>query len=607
VSEKVLHIASDLTLDAQEFLSAATGIVGKRGRGKSGAVKRIMEELHRVHLPFVVFDPAGIHWAVRSSGDGKKPGLSGIVVIGGAHADIRLDRRAGAMVARNVVEANVSCVIDFKSEPHAAYREFIRDFSEELFRIENAPPRVVIIEEAPRLVPQKLYPGMQECYAAVEKLVSQGRNEGVGVVLVGQRVATMSKDVLSEVDILMIFGLVSKHDRRAVADWVETHDDDEKLAEFDSGLPGLQRQECWVWAPELGIFRKIRVLPFHTLHGDKTHLRKLGLLEAKPVVTDVTTVLAKLGKQMELLSKEKTEVARIPRLEAEIRRLTAELARRTVPGPSRDGTSAADTKKAVDAATAPLRSEREAYRRALTEANTRLRKWNAMAASAWDAISKYRGEGGPVDLPGTVGGTAGTPPAPRTVISERSRPTPKPAMPLPSTPQHYPEPPAVPEDDGGVHLKAGAVRMLRELASRHPLTLTYAQLATLAGFTPSGGTAGTYFSVLKRAGYLAEDGAGNVSVTEEGRAFLGADVPPAPSSHAEVMARWAKVLKAGTYKMLETVVARHPEPISREDLGAESGFAVTGGTFGTYLGILARNGLVEVDGPTVKAAGILWP
>jgi hypothetical protein len=40
--------------------------------------------------------------------------------------------------------------------------------------------------------------------------------------------------------------------------------------------------------------------------------------------------------------------------------------------------------------------------------------------------------------------------------------------------------------------------MLETLARRYPLRVTRAQLGTLAGFTPSGGTFATYFGTLKR-------------------------------------------------------------------------------------------------------------
>src|SRR4030042_1043738 len=129
-----VRISEDLELNAEDFMESAIGVIGKRGGGKSGGVKVIMEELVRVGLPFVAFDPVGIMWGIKSSLDGKSEGFP-VLVIGGSHGDIKLDRRAGAQVAVAVVQANVSCVIDFSEEPKAAYREFVRDFSHKLFAV----------------------------------------------------------------------------------------------------------------------------------------------------------------------------------------------------------------------------------------------------------------------------------------------------------------------------------------------------------------------------------------------------------------------------------------------------------------------------------------
>src|SRR3972149_5472203 len=84
-----------LALPAEETVEAAIGIIGKRGRGKSGAVKVLMEELVKAKLPFVMFDPVGIAWGLRSSLDGSAPSGAHVLVVGGAHGDVRLERRGG--------------------------------------------------------------------------------------------------------------------------------------------------------------------------------------------------------------------------------------------------------------------------------------------------------------------------------------------------------------------------------------------------------------------------------------------------------------------------------------------------------------------------------
>ncbi len=587
---KTIELSKDLKLPAEDLLESAIGVIGKRGRGKSGGVKVLMEELVGAGLPFVALDPVGVMWGLRSSLDGSGPGLP-VLVVGGSHGDLRLERRAGAEIARAVVQANVSCIVDFSEEPKAAYREFVRDFSHELFRV-NDTPRIVIVEEAPELVPQKLRPDMADVFEAVERLVSRGRNKGIGVVLVSQRAATINKDVLTQVDALLIFGLAAPQDRKALGEWVESHGGEKQTALFGEGLAELPRQEAWFWAPEAfgGVFKQVRIRDFRTFHPDKTHLRRAGLLKAKPVTTDVTAIVSKLGAQMDRLAKAKTDVASVTKLQAELARVRQrdeqlERAVQDLRGKlaSRPA-SAAELRRAVDEATSGLRkeiSETRAQLKRSTAAVARARTIAKTLAEALDAgalgedvLRMQKAESRPAPAP---------------------RPIPRPAVSLV---------PAEPSLEGAPDLKAGAVRMLRELASRHPLTLTRAQLGTLARFTPSGGTFGTYFSRLKGFGLLEEDASGNVRVTPAGLEFVG-EVPSAPTSPEEALAMWKRNLKKGAAAMLQAVVDAGPDGISKEELAERTGFTMTGGTYGTYLSILQRNGLVEVRGEQVHATEML--
>lgn len=580
---RVLEISPDLRLPAEDALESAIGIIGKRGRGKSGLVKVLMEELVRVRLPFVAFDPVGVMWGLRSSPDGSEPGLP-VLVVGGSHGDLRLDRRAGAEIAKAVVQANVSCIVDFSEESKRVYREFVRDFCHTLFAI-NDTPRAVVLEEAPELVPQRLRPDLAETFEAVERLVSRGRNRGLGVVLVSQRAATIAKDVLTQVDALFVFGLVSPQDRKALKEWVEAHDEGGKLEEFERGIAALGRQEAWFWAPEAfgGAFRRIRVRDFRTFHPDKTHLRRMRLLESKPVTEDVSSIVSSLGKQLERLSREKEDAASGSRLRVQVRRLERQLEaersspRRAEGGAERDRAN----RRAVEEARAPLLREISALRE-------QVRRTASVAGQVRKAMRILAPVAGMDPLPRPPAAT----PSPRPEVPSR------PAAPAGSAP------PVV--DGGESHLRAGAVRILRELGRRSPMTLTRAQLGTLAGFTPSGGTFQTYYSQLRRLGYLEDDGSGRIRVTEAGLDFVG-EIPPAPTTHEETVEMWKRNLRAGAGRMLQAVVDLYPESISKQELAEQAGFAASGGTYQTYLSILRRNGLVRVQGDEVTATEVLFP
>ena len=146
--------------------------------------------------------------------------------------------------------------------------------------------------------------------------------------------------------------------------------------------------------------------------------------------------------------------------------------------------------------------------------------------------------------------------------------------------------------------------MLVVLVQAHPVRRTRAQLATLAGFTASGGTFQNYFGKLRRLGLVEERGDG-VAPTDLGLAAVG-EVSPAPQSSAEIVAMWKQRLLRGEAKMLDVLVESYPGWMSRDDLGEAAGFTASGGTFQNYLGTLRRNGLVEVEERQTRASPSLF-
>jgi hypothetical protein len=586
---KSLQISPNLSLPAEDFLESAMGIIGKRGRGKTGCVKVIMEELFKVKLPFIAFDPVGVMWGLRSSIDGTGVGLP-VLIIGGSHGDLRLDRRAGAEVAKAIVQANISCIIDFSEEPKAVYREFVRDFAHMLFKI-NDTPRMVIIEEAPELVPQRLRPEMGEVFEAVERLVSRGRNKGIGVILVSQRAATLNKDVMTQIDSLLVFGLTSPQDRKALKEWVEGKDDEHSINQFDEGIAGLKNQEAWFWSPEAfgGQFKKIRVRNFTTFHPDKTHLRRQGLLERKPVTTDVTGIVASLNVQLSNLSKEKTDISTIPKLKKRIEGLEAELSVLK----NREGNStynAGHLQKVLNDTQKNAIQFKNLYESEVKERRRLGEEMKELSENFTELATKMLKKSGSVVLPPhqTVSvGTVNLAGEKRTVtVTNRE------------------ENPVRIITDPSEQIRSGEMRILKTLTMRHPLRLTRVQLGTLSGFKASGGTFRTYFNDMKRRGFLLENN-GSVSVTQEGLDFAG-EIPKQPSGHEEIMAMWKNNLRRGEGIMLEEVARVHPDSISRGELAEKTNFTALGGTFRTYLGVLRRNGLITVDGDDIRANDILF-
>ncbi len=273
-----------------DVLTHTMAILAKKGAGKSYAAGVIEEEFCKAGLPFVVLDPVGVHWGIRSTADGKRSGFP-VVVFGGEHGDVPLARYMGVAVAQAIVDDNISAIIDLTELSKGAWREFVADFCRELYR-RNKTPRHVFIEEATEFVPQTRRPELQVAYEAVERLVRMGRNRGLGSTLISQRSAQIAKDVLTQIDILIAMRTVGPQDRKALLDMFEgvlEEDQLPALATFKSKIASLPDGVAWVWSPEyLKAFQTVEIRERETYHAGATpSFEAVRVKQAKP---DVTTL-----------------------------------------------------------------------------------------------------------------------------------------------------------------------------------------------------------------------------------------------------------------------------------------------------------------------------
>jgi len=600
---KMINLADGLSLNAEDLIESAIGVIGKRGRGKSGAVKVLMEELIRVRLPFVAFDPVGIMWGLRSSLDGKGPGLP-VLVIGGAHGDVRLDRRAGATVARAIVQANVSCIIDFSEEPRAAYREFVRDFLHELFKI-NDTSRMVIIEETPELAPQRLRPDLYDVYEAVERIVLRGRNKGIGVTLVSQRAATINKDVLTQVDALLVFGVTSPQDRKALKEWVEAKGDTGRLEQFENGIAGLKRQEAWFWSPEAfdGMFKQVRIHNFKTFHPDKTHLRREGLLEQKPVTTDVSEIVSKLGSQLERFRKEKDELALIPKLQGKIRQLEKdnELMHAQLPLKFKQDPVAdinARIKHAVAEAKAPLIEEVKQLRGVVHQFQGRemaIRKALQKYIESPPNVPQIQTEEPKSSAYRSYATDTKTLPTIRTTAREKVTVSFKQGA----------------EENGEFRITRGHEKIISALTSLHSIGIAKpkkSQVALWAGYSPTSGGYFNYLGQLRSAGFIDYGDSATMFLTKDGTSYAGTmkEPPHIPNTVEELQEQVFRMIGESKSRILKVLIAADRNPISKPELAEQAGYSPTSGGYYNYLGNLRTMGLIEYVGGGVRAADILF-
>jgi len=554
-----LRISEHLNLP-DTIVTETVAMLAKRGMGKSNAAVVMAEEFTSAGFQWVAIDPKGDWWGVRSSTDGKGPGLS-VPIFGGRHADVPLESTAGALMANLVVERGLTCILDVSLFSKTEQIKFVTDFAETLFRAIGDDPRPLhlFLEEAEEFLPQRVDARSARMVGAYSKISKQGRTAGLGVTLITQRSASLNKDALSQTDTLILFRTVSPHDRKAVVAWTEFHGESKEVAET---LAGLEPGESWIISPGfLGSIQRVKWRRRRTFDSGAT---PVAGMKRKAPVTLADIDLREIND----------------RIADTIERAKAE-------DPKALHRQIADLRKQLASATANVKVEQR-----IVEVPTVPPDLAAAVRSAADLMRQVSGalDDAAAHLTGELVEVKLTdrPPKPRLQVAEKA------AVPRQTEP-----------DDGEVKLKAGARRILETLARHHPMTFTRAQVGTMTGFKITGGTFTTYWGVLKRAGYIEERSPKDISVTAAGLEAAGVTATQALTTQ-DMLDMWRSKLKAGARTMLDVLVDAYPAALSKEELGSATQMVITGGTFGTYLGVLRRNGLIEVQGNQVQASESLF-
>ena len=137
----------------------------------------------------------------------------------------------------------------------AAQQRFVTAFLEETHRL-NTQPLHLVLEEIDEFAPQTGAPGTERMLGAVARIFQRGRRKGFRAIAITQRPANAHKRVLAQCNALVTLRLVAPQVRKAVAEWIRGHADDEVGQQVADSLPKLGRGEGWVWAPEQDVLER---------------------------------------------------------------------------------------------------------------------------------------------------------------------------------------------------------------------------------------------------------------------------------------------------------------------------------------------------------------
>lgn len=271
-----LKLAPGISLPL-DVVTQTIGILAQKRKGKSYTARRLVEQLFKAGQQIVIVDPKGDWWGVRSSADGKKPGLS-IVIVGGERGDVPLESSGGEVVAKLVVEERVSVLLDLSLLRKHEIATFMTSFLENLYRLKareaNRTPMMLVIDEADAVAPQKPRPNEARMLGAAEDIVRRGGQRGIGCTLITQRSAVLNKNVLSQIQLLVTLCTIAPQDLAALNDWIDVHGNTEQRGKLMASLPSLPRGDAWWWSPgwptDNGIFARAHTYEIETFDSGAT-------------------------------------------------------------------------------------------------------------------------------------------------------------------------------------------------------------------------------------------------------------------------------------------------------------------------------------------------
>ncbi len=561
-----LHIADNLSLPI-DAVTETFGILAVRGAGKSNTAAVMAEEMFRASLPFIVVDPVGCWYGLRSSQDGKAAGLP-VPIFGGKRGDVPLERGGGQIVADLVVDQRLSCVLDLSAfDSERSKKTFLVDFAQRLYR-RNESPLHLFLEEADDYIPQRPM-GNDDNYLlrAWENIVRRGRSRGLGMTLITQRSAALNKNVLTQVQTLIAMRTTGPQDRKAIEEWVKYHDQQREILE---SLPGLEDGEAWVWSPDF-LRKTIRVRFRRRETFDSAATPKANVAARTPATLADVDISALAQRMAATIEKAKSEDPN------ELRRQIADLKRQ-------------------------LQSRPDKVREAPVEIEVPVLK-DGQFEKALDLVGKLKEIG--AELAAAIDRTTRRPQplkerAPTGYLDDQSH--------WQSRAKTVRRPAAQREfEKSDTSLTGPGQRILDALAWLESIGVTEpeeAAAAFLAGYTVGGGAWNNPRGALRTKGLIEYVGNGRLCLTEAGREK--AVLPDKPLTtvelHHAVMAR----LPGPEQRLLRPLLEAYPNDLSNEELAAAAGYEPGGGAYNNPRGRLRTLGLIEYRGGRVVARPILF-
>lgn len=557
-------------IDIAKMIPSKVFIYANSGYGKSHTIRRIIEQ-SAGKIQQIIIDTEGEFSTLREKFD---------FVLIGKGLDIEPDPKTAALMAHKLLEKKVSAIIDIYELDPVDRERFVKNFTDALT---NAPknlwhPAEIIYDEAQDYAPERPLTSEQfACAASIVRFAKKGRKRGFCPIFATQRISDMSKSVIATCNNKLIGQASLDTDMKRAAAELGFSTKEQVL-----GMRDLDPGEFYVFGPAIGKeIQKIKVGPVLTTHPDSSKVGSRIGKKIPPASEKVKKALKDLADLPQLAAAEASTIAEY---KAKIKDLEGKL---RVAGKPQIEHVVADPKAIERAVAAAIAKRDREWKAKLEPINKELRELGGILERGRKAVALI-----PQTLP-----VFSYPDAP---VPEKTIATPPPAPVRPESPKVERPAATVSTDGQSGDIRPGARKILEALACRAPERLTKAQTGLFSIFNPDGGSFTSYISELRRGGFIDQEG-DSLFATAAGIDAAGSIAAPAIE---DIVSAWKAKLRPGEVRMIESLIEVQ-DWISKPELGDRCGSSANGGSFSSYLSVLRRNNLADVEKDRVRLSQYL--
>lgn len=560
MKNQTIELNEKVSINLGKLIESRLLIQANSGGGKSWANRRVIEQSFG-KVQIIVIDPEGEFGNMRGKYD---------FVYIGKDGDAPADSRSAALLARRLLETNASAIIDIYEMSMPERKHYVRLFLEAMV---NAPKElwhdcIVILDEAHKFAPEK---EQSEALEAVADMASRGRKRGYCLIPATQRPAKLNKDVAAECNNKLIGRASLDIDRKRSAEELGFTTKEEILS-----LRNLEPGEFYAFGPAIG-----RDVIKTVIGGVNVKPPKRG--EGRKNIPAPTEKVKKMLEQFKDLPEEaKKEADTLQSLTARNIFLEREVKSHKCPvGP--------DPEKIREEAEKLVQKAKIDIEKSFDE---ELRRFKKKVVGLKETILKVSGS-----VQGLVKLIVDL--EEENVVANVQKPVVNISIPkqqVASRPMSSSEPVRqIPRADmGDSPLGACERKVYSFLYQNQDKAFSKVQVGVITGYSP---TSGGFNNALSRLNSL-----GLISRTNNALQIASADASLVSQSE-EFSAEprfWESKLGACERKVYGYLWDRPNEAVSKENLGAETGYSSSSGGFNNALSHLNSIGLIRRSGGCVQ-------